>query len=516
MTVILEINTLVWLGELSERYARRVTLGDVPEEVWDGIALPGVDAVWLMGVWRRSPAGRRIALDDSSLRAAFRAVFPGPPGTDDGLRDTDVTGSPYCVRDYVVDATLGGPDGLAAARARLAARGLRLVLDHVPHHIAPDHPWTATHPERLVRGTAADLARAPDAYVETGSGHVYARARDPYFPPWPDVVQLNAFHTTLRDATVDTLVAIGDQADGVRCDMAMLLMNDIFTGTWGEAAGPVPAEDFWTYVIPRVRARHPRLLFIAEAYWGREQPLLRQGFDLCYDKGLYDRLVRPDASASGSAAGAADAVRHHLRGGPDDLPGLVRFLENHDEPRAAAVLPGERGRAAAVTVATLPGATLWHEGQFEGRRTHLPVFLTRRPREPVDVPLRDFHTRLLRAAATVRRGEWRPVTAEGWPDNDSYRSLLAWTWTAEEARHLVVVNYSDRPAQARLPLPWPGLRGRSVRLTDLLTERTYDRDGDELAEQGLYVDLEPWHVHVFGVDRPGAGTEHQGAGRGAG
>ncbi|MFL5993704.1 MAG: alpha-amylase [Streptomyces sp.] len=479
MTVVYEINTLVWLGELSQRYGRTIGLGDVPGEVWDDVARPGIDTVWLMGVWERSPAGLRIALRDEQLLASFRAALPD-------LTEADITGSPYSVRNYVVDAALGGPEGLATARGQLAARGLRLILDHVPNHVAPDHPWLTERPDCLIQGTTDDLAHAPDAFVETG-GRIYARGRDPYFPAWPDVIQLNAFSDALREATVATLVSIGDQADGVRCDMAMLMMNDVFAKTWGDRAGTVPAEDFWPYVIPRVRARHPDLLFVAEAYWDLEGALQQQGFDHCYDKRLYDRLLHE----------RADSVRTHLGADLAHQRGLVRFLENHDEPRAAAALPGDRGRAAAVTVATLPGATLWHEGQFEGRRVRPPVFLRRRPQEPVDEPLRDFYGRLLPAAAAVRRGDWRPLTPTGWPDNDTHRELLAWTWTHADARHLVVVNDSDRPAQARLPLPWDDLRGRVCRATDLLTGAVYDRDGDELADCGLFVSLEGWGCHVL-------------------
>jgi hypothetical protein len=479
VTVIHEINTLVWLGELSRRYGHRVTLGEVPGEVWDSIARPGVDTVWLMGVWERSPAGLAVALRDEALLASFRQALPD-------LTDADITGSAYCVRNYVVDAGLGGPDGLAEARAQLAARGVRLILDYVPNHVAPDHPWLTGHPDRLIRGTREELARSPEAFVEVG-GQVYANGRDPYFAPWQDVVQLNAFSEDLRAAAVDTLVSVGDQADGVRCDMAMLFMNDVFAKTWGDRAGPQPVEDFWPYVVPRVRAHHPDFLFVAEAYWDLEWALQQQGFDHCYDKRLYDRLVHEEA----------EPVRAHLRADPAYQRGLVRFLENHDEPRAAATLPGARERAAAVAVATLPGATLWHEGQFEGRRVRLPVFLSRGPREPVDESLRDFYGRLLPAAAAVRRGDWRPLTPTGWPDNDTHHSLLAWTWTHQDARHLVVVNYSDHPAQARLPLPWDDLRGRRYHLTDLLTTQTYDRAGDELADLGLFVSLDPWQFHVL-------------------
>ncbi|MGI5459834.1 alpha-amylase family glycosyl hydrolase [Streptomyces sp. CA-249302] len=479
MTVIYEINTLVWLGELSGRYGRRVTLGDIPGEVWDEVARPGIDTVWLMGVWERSPAGLEIALRNEELLASFRAALPD-------LTEADIAGSPYCVRNYVVDATLGGPDGLAEARARLAARGLRLILDYVPNHVAPDHPWLTDHPDRLIQGDQDDLARSPAAFVEVG-GRVFANGRDPYFAPWPDVVQLNAFDDDLRTAAVDTLVAIGDQADGVRCDMAMLLMNDVFAKTWGDRAGPPPAEEFWPFVIPRVRERHPGLLFVAEAYWDLEWALQHQGFDHCYDKRLYDRLLHEDA----------DSTRAHLRADLAYQRGLVRFLENHDEPRAAATLPGDRECAAAVTIATLPGATLWHEGQFEGRKVRPPVFLARRPQEPADKQLRVFYEQLLPAAATVRDGDWHLLATSGWPDNDTHRGLLAWSWTGTDTRHVVIVNDSDTPAQGQIPLPWPDLAGRPHRLTDLLTDRTYDRDGDTLLTPGLYVDLPARQSHVL-------------------
>ncbi|WP_405910267.1 MULTISPECIES: alpha-amylase [unclassified Streptomyces] len=483
MTVIYEINTLVWLGELSGRYGRRVLLGNVPGEVWDEVARPGVDTVWLMGVWERSPAGLGIALRDDGLVASFRDALPD-------LTPGDIAGSPYCVRNYVVDESLGGPEGLAAARAELAARGVRLILDYVPNHVAPDHPWLTERPDCLVRGTPDDLARDPGAFLEAG-GQVYARGRDPYFPPWPDVVQLNAFSDGLRAAAVDTLAAIGDQADGVRCDMAMLLMNDVFAKTWGDRAGPAPAEDFWPYVIPRVRARHPGLLFVAEAYWDLEWSLQQQGFDLCYDKRLYDRLVHEDAGSVRSHLGADLAYQRRL----------VRFLENHDEPRAAATLPGDRERAAAVAVATLPGATLWHEGQFEGRRVRPPVFLSRRPQEPADESLRDFYGRLVSAVAPVREGDWRLLTCTGWPDNDSHDNLLAWSWTAGQERHLVVINYSDRPAQGRVPVPWTDFRGQSCELTELLSGNTYEREGDELVDPGLFIALDAWQWHLLSLRR---------------
>ncbi|MBO2447414.1 hypothetical protein J4573_09980 [Actinomadura barringtoniae] len=486
--VIYEVNTLVWLTDVQRRHGGRIDLRNVPKEAWDELVVPGIDAVWLMGVWQRSPAGRGIALTNRELLDSFQDAVPG-------YSSEEIAGSPYCVRRYVADDRLGGPPGLAAARAELDRRGAGLFLDYVPNHVAPDHFWLTEHPEYFVHDGIEDEERDPAAYISIG-GNVFARGRDPYFPPWPDVVQLNAFDSRVRTATAEILSGIGAQCDGVRCDMAMLMMNDVFARTWGKHVGPAPAGEFWPEVIGQVRERHPGMTFVAEAYWDLEWNLQEQGFDFCYDKRLYDRLV------SGNPA----AVRDHLRADVDYQRRLVRFLENHDEPRAAATFGPEQERAAAVAIATLPGATLWQEGELEGRRSRVPVFLSRRADEKPDGGLSDFHRRLMTAAhdSGMRDGEWQLLECHGWPDNPTHLGMVSWCWTGGPAHHLVVVNLLDRPAQARIPLPWTGLDGGSWRLRDVLSGASYDRDGDELRDPGLYVDMPAWGADVFAVESRGA------------
>jgi hypothetical protein len=483
--VIYEVNTAVWLGELSRAAGRRMTLADVPGSAWEAIAPDGVDAVWLMGVWERSPAGLACASADAGLQASFRAALPD-------VRAEDVAGSPYCVRRYTVDAAFGGPEALAVARAALAARGVRLLLDYVPNHVAPDHPWVISHPELFLRGTDQDVTADPAAWVAAG-GHVLARGRDPFFAPWPDVVQLDAFAPSLRAATAAALDSIARQCDGIRCDMAMLLTNDVFARTWDGRAGPAPAGDFWPVVIGELRIRHPETVLIAEAYWDTEWQLLRQGFDFCYDKRLYDRL----------AGGDAPAVRDHLRADPGYQARLLRFVENHDEPRIADLVHADTERAVAVVIATLPGATLWHEGQFEGRRVRPPVFLARRPDEPPDPELAGWYRKLLAVVAghRVRTGEWRLIEVGDWPGHQSGRLLIAWSWAGESGRdrHAVVVNLSGEPAEGLVPLDWPDLRGRGCRLADLLTDEVTERDGEDLAGAGLPVTLGPWQFRLLAL-----------------
>jgi hypothetical protein len=485
--VIYEINTATWLGELSREAGRQVTLAGIDDSAWDAVTPTGIDAVWLMGVWQRSPAGLAMANSNEELRASFRGALPD-------LRAEDIIGSPYCVRQYVVDERFGGRSGLAAARTALAARGVRLILDYVPNHVAPDHPWVSSHPEFFIQGDEDDVKADPAAWL-TVDGHVLAHGRDPYFPPWPDVVQLNAFSPAARAATELTLADIADQYDGIRCDMAMLMTNEVFAKTWRDRAGAEPTEEFWSAVIAELHARHPDSVVIAEAYWDMEWTLQEQGFDFCYDKRLCDRILAADA----------DLVRDHLRAGIGYQSRLIRFLENHDEPRVADRLPKVLRRAAAVAVATLPGATMWHQGQFEGRRVRVPVFLARLPSEPPEPGLADWYRRLVSTVAEdqIRRGTWCLLEPSGWPDNQSCHNLLAWSWTADDGvgrgRHVIVVNLSEAPAQGRIPLPWTDLPGRNWRLADLFDDGEFVRDGSELAEQGLFVAMGPGQSYVLAV-----------------
>ena len=490
--VIYEIDTWVWLGEVAGRVGANpsaFTLHDVPSAEWDAVVPDGVDAVWLMGVWDRSPAGRAIALADEGLKESWSRALPG-------WTDVDVAGSPYSIRDYVVAEHLGGRAGLVTARAELASRGARLVIDFVPNHLGPDTPWLADDPSMFVLASEDDLGGDPDSFVRLDGPAgpiVVARGRDPFFPAWPDVIQLNPFSPPLRTRVIATLRDMATLADGIRCDMAMLFLDDIAQRTWGARIGDPLEAPYWVHIINAVHESHPGFRFMAEAYWDRESDLVAQGFSACYDKRLYDRLANEDASS----------VRAHLVADPDWQQHTVRFLENHDEPRAAATF-GSRDRemAAAIAVATLPGTALWYEGQFEGRAVQLPVFLGRRPDEVVDSALRDWYQHLLLISVYARRGSWQQLDVHGWSDDMSAANLLTWAWTdpATEHRIVVVINDSASPAHGRVQLPWTELAGSPWVATDLLDHATYDQVGDDLAANGLYVARDGWQAHVLSID----------------
>jgi hypothetical protein len=213
-------------------------------------------------------------------------------------------------------------------------------------------------------------------------------------------------------------------------------------------------------------------------------------FDYCYDKRLYDRLLHE----------GAEQVRLHLLADDAYQAKLVRFLENHDEPRARSLIDAAREKALAVATFTQAGARLVHHGQAEGWKVHLPVFLGRYPAEPTDDDLAGFYRSLWSALAdpTFRHGRWRLCERSGWPGNDRFENLVAWCWDGE-SRWFVVVNLSDATSAGHARAPWDDLRGRPVQLVDDTHAVAYDRAGTDLCD-GLYVELGPWSWHLFRVE----------------
>jgi hypothetical protein len=491
---LIQINTRVVLNELGRTLRRRATLDDLPDRYLDDFAARGFDWFWPLGVWQTGPAGRKVSRTQPEWRRGFLHDLPD-------LTEDDVCGSPFAIVAYELNTDFGSDETLPRLRERLGKRGQKLLLDFVPNHSALDHPWTQTHPEFYIHGTPADLAREPHNWYRLpgqAGGLVLAHGRDPYFPGWPDTLQLNYRHPGLRAAMIGELLKVAGVCDAVRCDMAMLVLPDVFRNTWGERSRPAdgsePVESpFWPEAVTRVRQAHPGFVFMAEAYWDLEYQLQKQGFDYTYDKRLYDRLHD----------GQAGPVRGHLCADAEYQRKSVRFLENHDEPRAAAVFPPDRQRAAAVVTFFVPGLRFFHEGQFEGRRVHVSVHLARRPVEAVDVGLREFYERLLECLKRpeVRAGRWALCElAEAWNGNPTWDQFVAFTWEGgPERRLLACVHLGPTQGQCLVRLALPDMCGKKVLLRDLLTPARYERDGDELHSRGLFLDLPPWGYHLFEI-----------------
>jgi hypothetical protein len=481
-----QVNTRVYLTELGRSLGRAATLDDIPDTELDRFSSMGFDWVWLLSVWQTGTKSREVSRSNAEWRREFQSMLGD-------LNEDDIAGSGFAISEYKVSGSLGGDAALARLRQRMAKRGLRLMLDFVPNHAGLDHPHLSKFPDYFVAGSDGDYTLAPHNFYSVTSADGdkrFAHGRDPYFPGWPDTLQFNYGNLKLQDLLIEELQRIADRCDGVRCDMAMLVLPEIFERTWG-----VRAEPFWSRAIRDVRLRHANFCFMAEVYWDLEWALQQEGFDYTYDKRLYDRLLQREARP----------VREHLCAGLDFQNHLARFLENHDEPRIASALPDETHRAAAVITYFTPGLRFFHQGQFAGRRVRISPHLVRGPAEPDNPGLIVFYDRLLSALRQdpVRNGDWRLLECRPtWESNTSNEAILAFGWTsATGGRRLVAVNYSGARSQCFVRWPWSGDDWKTCRLTDLLSDATYDREGNDLTNRGLFLDMPAWGHHVFQVEQ---------------
>lgn len=483
--LLYEINTRCWLHELSHRLGQNITLATVPDEEFSRWKELGFTHVWLMGVWTTGPRARQLAISEPSLRHTYDEVLPG-------WTEDDIAGSPYSIADYRVPETLGGEAGLASFRERLHRIGLKLILDFVPNHLGCDHPWLSTKPDLFVQspkeveGTFAQKTSSGVRWI--------AHGKDPYFPYWTDVAQLDYRKVITRAAIQEVILSVAARCDGVRCDMAMLLLNDVILRTWGHFpfSGTMPRTEFWQEAIPAVKRAYPDFLFMAEVYWGLEAHLQWLGFDYTYDKQLYDDLIWRHTTA----------VQQRLLASPQEyVASSVHFLENHDEARIAGALSLVEHRAAALIVLSVPGMTLLHDGQLTGARLKVPVQLGRRPDEPIRTDVQQMYNALLAALArtSVGRGQGEVlIPRAAWPGNPTGQNFVLVQWQAQPPDFdLVVVNLAPHRSQCFAPVKIAGVEAHRWSIEDFLSAETYERNGSDLAKRGFYLNVREHAAQLF-------------------
>ena len=493
--LLYEVYTRQWLSGLSARLAREIDLWNVPEVELERLASLGVTHLWLMGLWPTGAKARQEAGRIDVMKREYDEALPG-------WSTDDICGSPYSVSAYAVPPSIGGDDGLKALRGRLAERGIKLILDFVPNHTGVDHSWAIQRPNLFVGAPVDSDVQIGDAIKIRGvyGERILAHGKDPFFAGWTDTLQLDYRRQETRRAMIEQLEKIAARCDGVRCDMAMLMLNDVFAKTWahvpamdqhGQPIQPC-AEEFWWSAIATVKGQHPGFVFLAEAYWDLEDRLCGLGFDYAYDKKLYDLVMHRDWGVTG-----------HLHGLGDKNARRAHFLENHDEPRVNAKLPAPAHTAAALLMMALPGLRFLHDGQLEGRRRFARIQLSRRADEPHDDDIARVYERVLTAVkgTAVGRGQWHLAqTRPAWDDNNTHFAFTLVQWQRPgDANHfdVVVVNHSDQPAQCRAVLTAQGLGPGTWTLRDVLSQEQYERDGDDLAENGLYLDVGPHAAQLF-------------------
>ncbi|MCD2448823.1 alpha-amylase [Methylicorpusculum oleiharenae] len=473
-----QINTRVRHRKFCRDRGGAAGIGDWPDSEWQGIAEQGFDWLWLLGVWQTGQAGAQVSRSHEPWQAGFHASLAY-------LSEDDICGSCFAVAAYRTAKCLGGDEALASVRKKLNERGLKLMLDFVPNHTALDHPWVRQRPEFYIQGSYEDLTREPQNYIELESlhgKHVFAYGRDPYFDGWPDALQVDYSNPKVQESMIAELLAIAERCDGVRCDMAMLILPDVFERTWGKSIEP-----FWPKAIAAVRERFPNFVLLAEVYWDLEWTLQQQGFNYTYDKRLYDRLRDQ----------VGRPVREHLVADLDFQSKLARFLENHDEPRAAETFPQDIHKAAAIVTFLSPGLRFFHDGQLTGKRVHIPIHLCRGPDETADQRLSEFYSDLLQTLQrpVFRGGEWTLVDCSPAEErNASWQDFIVYRWRSACETAWVVVNYAAQPGQCRLvgaQIP------KAKNNTQVLLSSQPQKPGVEMNEESIRFHFPAWGYLVF-------------------
>lgn len=459
---------------------------DIPDEYWLSIKDKGLNAIWLMGIWEPTPQSIEKHCFSSYLVQSYVRALKN-------WRREDVIGSPYSINAYRLNKNLFHEENLFYLKKKLNKLGLKLLVDFVPNHFSSDSEYLITKPELFINVNEDVYNSDPHTFFKHTNNKFFAHGRDPFFPAWTDTAQLNYFNIETREFMIEELKKISEMSDGVRCDMAMLVLNNTFNNTWGGIASKsyeeIVKEDFWFNAIKRVKKINNDFIFIAEVYWDLEYALQQQGFDFTYDKRLYDRLLNAPVAS----------IRDHLTADKDFQFKSIRFIENHDEERAAHAFGNERSAAAAVVISTIQGAKLFHDGQFEGKKIKLPVQLGREEKENVNQFLICFYEKIFKLLKldVINEGEWELLPPQSsWSNNNSYQNFLIWIWRYKNENLLVAVNYSNQTSQCRVKFNIE-CNADEVILNDLIGEEEYKRSVKEIKEEGLYIELSAWASHAF-------------------
>lgn len=482
-----EINTRVWLRRFDSA-EKKATIADVPKSYWNQFVKNGFDYVWLLGIWK--------TCDEIIDKYCFEVGLTN--SYSHALKDwkrEDVIGSPFAIDVYEVNSCIGSVQSLLELKSHLNKNGMKLILDFVPNHFSAGSSLIKKNPDVFLSVKKELFEQDEHTYFKPFDNEekYFAHGRDPFFAAWQDTIQVNLFSDIARKFLIDTLINLTKICDGVRCDMAMLVLNNIFKNTWGKALLQESYDrvnsEFWKEAIVKVKEERADFLFIAETYWDLEWDLQQLGFDYTYDKKLTDRLKNSSVKD----------ISEHLLAKENYQKKSIRFIENHDEERSIASFGKEKAKAAAIVMSTITGMRFYYDGQLEGRKTKLPIQLRREPEEKLIDGMKDFYDKLLSITSqeVFKKGNWQMLEPiKSCDRNQTYENCLAWIWTFQNEKRVVVINYSNIIITCRLKLDVRGYSEQFV-LKDLLNNQNYSRSAAEISSAGLYIELKPYHAHIF-------------------
>ncbi|KAG2385487.1 hypothetical protein C9374_003302 [Naegleria lovaniensis] len=485
--ILYEISTRPWLYELSQKYGYKIRLNNIPMQEFQNLKQLGVQYVWLMGMWTIGEYGRCRATDLSMRATDYALNLPD-------YQMEDIIGSPYQVLQYTVnELEIGTDNDLINLRQKLNAMGLKLMLDFVPNHSAVDNPNVWQNSSLYVLNPPS-VSQPYDAYSYLPNGVAYGK--DGYFPAWTDTAQFNYWNPQTRTIQLTNLMKVASMADGIRCDMAMLLLNSQINRIWGSqliARGyNQPSTEFWEWAISAVKQKYPNTIFMAECYWGLNSQLQQLGFDFTYDKDLYDALT--------TNSNAQNIHNYLLQQPIQYISHSAHFVENHDQARAVANFGSvARANAACAISFSIPGLKFSYFGQWIGKKNPLVVQLRRSTSEPIQPSAVQFYNTFIPLVSNFTTPDaifsYKTVSQS----SAAYR-VFAFHWRLPNSgvSYLVTVNYSENQGSGAIVLDdVPNVAG-DVPFVDVMNGNTvYMRNAQQVRTSGLFVVLSSYQIQIF-------------------
>jgi hypothetical protein len=497
------VNTRLWIDQLSRKHGKPITIDSIPDDEWEPL-FSKYESFWFMGIYAPSEASKAHAKKYAYEYAPLLSGFDP---------DADVVASPFAIPDYSPSQQIA-KDWTAwdTMVDKLHVNKKKVIVDFVPNHVALDNPWAREHPEYFIQGNVDGYNQNPYFYhpVEAADGttHYIAHGKDPNFPEWADTLQLNYANPDLREEMKKVLLGLVEHADGVRCDMAMLVNPGTFIRTWGnflteDERTNMWQSDFWGEVIPAVKERARELgkddfTFVAEAYWDKDE--LGQKFDYMYGKDFYDHLIRIVSDCE-TPRYLRDHMAYLLK--PAGHSRNVLFTENHDEDRAVKRFGKEPSKAAAVLTGLMPESIfMLNQGQEQGCRIRPVMQIGRFPDEAPDAGMEKFYARLLGLKHSVlfQEGIWE--MADVATDNQSMIAVKVKVPTngIDSIGAVICTNFGNNFASGRAR----EIGKDEEAVVYNLTEGKLVTNPDMAREGGLYVGLLPWETQIVFFKK----TEH--------
>jgi len=551
--VLIAKNVYVWLDQLSKKYQRAIDrLDQIPDEELDILARWGFSGLWLIGVWERSQASKRI-----------KQMLGNP----------EAVASAYSLFDYQIANDLGGEEAFQNLKDRAWRRGIRMASDMVPNHVGIDSRWVIEHPDWFI---SLDYSPFP-AYRFNGPdlswhGEVGIYLEDHYFDrsdaavvfkrvdrknweekyiyhgndgthmPWNDTAQLNYLKPEVREAVIQTILHVARKFPIIRFDAAMTLTKRHYQRLWFPepgTGGAIPSraehgmtrgeinhlmpEEFWRQVVDRVAQEAPETLLLAEAFWLLEGYFVRTlGMHRVYNSAFMNMVKDEENSKYRSV------IKNTLEFNPEVLKRFVNFMSNPDEETALFQFgKGDKYFGVCTMMVTMPGLPMFGHGQIEGFAEKYGMEyryakwdegpdwdFTRRHEREIFPLMRRRHL-----FADVRNFLLYDFFApEGYVNEDVFaysnstgdeRALVIYHnkyasargWVRASAAYSVNVGDGDDRRLIQKTL------GEGLRLTpdhtyftifrDHVTGLEYIRNSRELWEKGLYVELDAYKYHIF-------------------